>query len=1013
MATATNAIYPTYTNISSIKDHWMQVIAPNYFDFSNINNYSAGIFGYVNEVMGNVTEDSFNAIANTRRESYPVTAQFISSLYQMAALQSVEIPLTKPSSCRCALFIPQDDVINYSERVTDRGGYPTGTLTCHIDNSLKIFAGDLQFMLDFPIEIISMETGGQWAHTVHYDINSRNSLNEAVPDRYLSNKIIAEGGSNYIAIFIDAIRQLEMVEISKPVMKDPVLNTVTIDVDFDGNLANFEVFYKANANSEELQLAKVMINGAPPVNTPYILYELINNNKLRFTIKEANNWHVAFNSEIIVRVYTSEGSKGNFNKFTEDLVCSSDSDRYPYNTNMTILGRIYGSATGGADQLLNEEFRSKIIKAYATNNTISTENDLQLYFNDIADDINGIKILFKKKRDDVFIRLYGAYTAFKDSSGNIIPTNTLETEFYRSDILDDEDTSNIIPLPAGSVVTYKNSSSYTVVPVKNDQGDIKTIIDIMWESRQRARSRTSEADPNMYFALPFMANVNTNPISCGYYLTSVENVVPIEYTFIEQGSFQQFIGSSLTIYRNQLAGNNFYRLSMTLTQTAEEPINSFIIENNSDLAENQIRAAKSGMVVKEEYYYDEILERGYIRYTVRYDDDTEIYIQGSNTMPYLTGEHTDPTVTGYKMNYAVGETFAAGNILAVKRCTDLGRVRIIGDLGGTFRDIGIYVLFSVQDYVADTGSLVMEAYLLTDDLIDSAGTIKITRGIFDMYGNERVNTAVNIQNQMMKLNAMVNSQSYPNYVAAYGSYVGFEDFTRTNEYTTSDDQRFDLIKPLSFVRSTATFSPIDAESPEDNSDFRIVLDEVPYLEAIWAGRVSNFDDFVYQYTEMSNLLNGAYKSLNNSFSIDTKFYNTYGKARFFTVGNNIDEMVTLDSVRCKFHFGVKLATISNTDNFILKLREYIQSYIEDDARITNYGQDLYIMNMISSIRQEFEEILYMEYYGFNSYDYRAQKVIGPDLTDYQSKFIPEFLNLNILYDRNGDPYPEITIDILP
>ena len=87
MATTPTTSYPNYTNISEIKSYWLETIAPHYLDLNNINNYNSGIFGYVNEVMGNTTEDAFNATAIARREFYPVSAQFISSLYAMGTLQ--------------------------------------------------------------------------------------------------------------------------------------------------------------------------------------------------------------------------------------------------------------------------------------------------------------------------------------------------------------------------------------------------------------------------------------------------------------------------------------------------------------------------------------------------------------------------------------------------------------------------------------------------------------------------------------------------------------------------------------------------------------------------------------------------------------------------------------------------------------------------------------------------------------------------------------------------------------
>ena len=88
----------------------------------------------------------------------------------MATLQGVEIPLTTPSTCRAILLIPQTDIIENSV-YNDNGIY-----TCMIDDCLKIYAGELQFMLDFPIQIMSKKTD-RWFHTAMYSGDVRNSLN--------------------------------------------------------------------------------------------------------------------------------------------------------------------------------------------------------------------------------------------------------------------------------------------------------------------------------------------------------------------------------------------------------------------------------------------------------------------------------------------------------------------------------------------------------------------------------------------------------------------------------------------------------------------------------------------------------------------------------------------------------------------------------------------------------------------------------------------------------------------
>ena len=989
MATVVSSHVPSYTNISDIKSYWMNTIAPNYFKFTDINNYQIGIFGYVNEVMGTTTEDSFNAIAIARREFYPVTAQFTSSLYAMATLQSIDIPLATPAICKAALIIPQDEIINNST-------YKDGIYECVIDNCLKIFADDLQFMLDYPIIILSKKTD-KWYHTVHYDITVSNSLNTNTAARYISNKVIKDGGVNYVVLFIDCIRQLEMEEVSNVVIKDSIMETITMDIDFDGSLANFEVFYKENANSEEVQLTKVMINAATP-NNPYVQYELINTNKIRLTFAYNQIFVPKYNSEIICRIYTTKGKDGNFNLFANDLVATSDSEKYPYNANMTILGKVNGSAVGGTDQLLTEEFRNTVLKAYSTNNTITTSNDLQLYFDDIADDFDNVRILFKKKRDDPLIRLFGAYSVVKDAGENVIPTNTLNIKVNKSDFVHDlSESVTRISIPAGTVFQYENDANYTLVPCRNEDGSLKSLLDIQGE----------ENNGVMYFTNPFLMCVNLDPNNIGYYMNSIDKYMSIEYTYVNDNSVQQFIGGTVSIYRNTSSGSNYYRFRMLVTPATDIDQATLIKVNDPSLEANQIRAKYNGVVIDEKYVFDNVNGYGFVQFTVEYDTEDEaeryFYIQGSNTSP-IGGT----SVTGYEMQFSVGERFIANDILAVKRVDDLGNLIFCGDLNYMLYSNNYYFPFTIQGYDNDVQAYIMEAYLATADEIDLSEKLIITHGIYNRNGVEDENIAIDMRNIILEMNVLYNNDGN-NISNKYTSYAGLNNYTLTNTYISSEDDPFDLIGSLPFIRSTVDFLP---GVTGNANDFVITITESPVIGAFWATDTDQFDYFISKCLLINENLTTAYYQLENNFSIDSKFYNTYGKARFFTVGNNRESMVPLDSVKCKFHFGVRLSTISSTEAFITNFRKFIQEYIEADDKITTTGQDLYIMNLISEIKNNFAEITYIEYYGFNSYDYMAQKVIGPDLTDYQDNFIPEFLNLDTLVDVNGLTYPNITVDIL-
>jgi hypothetical protein len=978
----------SYTNLANIKDYWLKVIAPQYLDLDDKNNYNIGIFGYINEIMGNTAEDTFNAITVARREFYPVTAKFASSLYTMAALQSIDIPLTTPASCKCALIIPQNEIIQYST-------FDNGLYECTIDSCLKIFAGELQFMLDYPIKIISKKTGDNWVHIIHYDINITNSLNTNTEARYISNIILKEDGINYVVLFIDTIRQLEMTEISKIVVKDSILDTISLDMDFSGNLANFEVFYKESPNSQEMQLSRIMINAARP-SSPYVQYELVNPNKIRLIFEYNSVFNPKYNSEIICRVYTSKGSAGNFNSFSGDLVCSSDSALYGYNANMTILGKVNGSSTGGADRQNTEEFRNKIHKAYSTNHTITTSHDLQLQFDDISDDISNVKVLFKKKRDDPLIRLFGAFTLLKDKDESIIPTNTLTMEFLRSDFVENlSDSTNRISIPPGTVFEYKAPDSYVLVPAKNPDQSLKNILEIV------------DSGSSHYFITPFMLGININPNNVGYYISSIEKYMGIVYTYVNDNSLQQFIGASLQIYRNAVYGSNYYKISIKLIPASTIDPATLITVNDPSVVENQIRADYNGIVTNEEYYYDSGTDTGYVRYTIKYDSvpggvsDT-LYIQASNTLPI-----NNSSVTGYIMKFKVGERFVQNDILAVKRPDDLGNLLICGDISGLLRANEEYIALSIQDYDSAADAYVLEGYLATEDEIDLAESIVFTHGIYTINGEEDNSVPIPMKDISLELNVLYHND-ISNISHKYSAYAGLELFTLTNTYMNTDNDKFSFIEGCKFIRSVCDFLP----GGTDPGDYKITISESPVIGAKWASSIANYDYFIAKYNAINTYLNTAYYNLENNFNIDSKFYNTYGKSRFYRVGNNTDAMQQLNSVKCSFRFGVKLNTLTSTEHFIINFRNFVREYIESAENITTQGQDVYVMNMISEIRTEFPEISYIEYYGMNSYNYMAQKIVGPGLDEYRDEFTPEFLNMNMLVDPNGDLYPDVAISLL-
>lgn len=1262
-----------YTSISDIKETWINNIAPTYFNFNNTNNYQSGIFGYINEVMGNTTEDSFNAINIARREFYPISAQNKQSLYKMATLQKVDLPMVTPGTANAILLIPVSDIINAST-------YSAGIYTCTIDNSLGILADTIPFILEYPIIIISKKSGSGWIHTSHYDISVSSSLDNS-SDRYITNKTIIENGVSYLLLSV-TLKQAQIQNITQVITKDSMLDTTTLDFTFDGDLAQFEVFYSENSGDTESQLKKVLSGGAS-LQVPFCYYELVDASTIRLTFPPNSYFTPAFNSEIRLAVYTSMGESGNFESFTGSLTCSPNSDTHPENNTMLITGVINGACTGGAAKASDEEFRQTIINAYSTNNTITTSNDLQIYFDALASqDANAKnnKMLFRKKRDDALIRLYGAYAMIKDSYGNVVPTNTLNINFKHSWLTTNMDENRLFIKPGtlfeyepntstinyettpvseddititsdldvydnntailysgvyannifvvvgsnGAILTSTNGTSWTkrVVNITNHLfsicygnslfvavGDTGTIItsadgiawtsrvsgttkylrgvsycnskfiavgdngallisddattwatvdiptaiptlanislrkaiyansvyiivgdngtmitysgtnilqgsswsvfstttlnsnqlfDIIWDGSKfiavgvngtvltgtnntiatwsvkssfttytlyninyvngmyilcgmsgvimtstdfttwtnRSSSNSNNLYSTMYgqsiyvaigdsgtilnstngstwtikpirflFTNTFLIALNLNPNVVGHYLNSINSSRSVSYTYINNNTLMQFISSSLKIKRNALMKENFYKFTIYITPASDLDPTTTIVINDPTLATNQIRASKNGTI-------SSIVHNGTnVIANIKYTDDTTDTISISSYSTYADGIFTYHT--GYNMNFAVGDNFVVNDILATKKVDDLGKIRAAGDFNGLLSNNNMYIPFYIENYDATNNIYELSSYISTNDVMTLDATLLIVNGIYRSDGSENDNVSIPMNNLDMDVHIFFKNDNTNPVDHKYSNFEYMKAYTLTNTYTNAeatDNDKIALIHQIDFIRSTATFSEISGVT----DDYMINISEVPMAQASWCKTYSNFEYLINTIYQDYLYLYEAYFLLENNFGIDLKYYNTYGKSKFFKVGIKSDTSI-LDNINCVFSFGIYLTTLTSTDIFITKFRTWIKDYVESTNYVSTSGQSIYILNMIADAKTEFSEIGYIEYYGFNSYSYKAQKIEG--LTNDQisasglREYIPEFINIRSTKDGD-EMIPKINITLL-
>ena len=145
-----------------------------------------------------------------------------------------------------------------------------------------------------------------------------------------------------------------------------------------------------------------------------------------------------------------------------------------------------------------------------------------------------------------------------------------------------------------------------------------------------------------------------------------------------------------------------------------------------------------------------------------------------------------------------------------------------------------------------------------------------------------------------------------------------------------------------------------------------------------------------------------------------KFYNTYGKSKFYWIGNK-EHMEILDSVNITMQFGVGIIFPASVEAFRDNFKSFMRDRIEATDEMVGNGINLYLLNLVSAAKANFEEIGFLVYYGLNDYDYFAQtltcmsddeilKVVPPD------SFVPEFLNI-VREEVDNVMMPKITLTV--
>ncbi|MDD3172207.1 MAG: hypothetical protein PHF63_00835 [Herbinix sp.] len=873
-----------YTSIYNVKDMALNTIMPKYFDVNKVNTLNSGLLGFITEMIGSVTEDSFNTISAYIGERFPSTAVLPETIYNYLNIYQYNDILAKPSEVEMFLFVPEDFILS---KATASGANISFTL----DQNTIIDIEGKYFMLDYDIVFTMKKYKSSYIYTIKYDFSFQNDLSK-LNNPYIKNKVVKIANSNYIALNIRVHQVSKTVETFNITTNDKI-NIPSFNINHTNQLANFEVFYKAPKDSEYTQLKKYPSTSSVPTSVKFCYYEIIDTDEFKISFaRDIKHFTPEFNSEIEVHIYTTTGTEGNFTYSGDEINVITTSEKYPSNEGLIMFGDVISDAVSGRDVLTFDEMKEIVIAKMTTVDSLTTETDLQLHFNslDISTDVD---ILFIKKRDDVFERLFSSFILMKKADGDFYKTNTcfLET---KPGSLDDGgdfdyiyDQSSLSIIKPGRIFVFKNNSIDTLVPTQYRIGD--------------AGIPTSP----FKYTNPFLITLKSDPTIVGYYLNSVDSKYSLSFNYLNDESIYQFIVTKLSVYRNAMTGGNKYTLNLEAFPSAELDVAISEYDDNNNFIDHNIF---------------KII--GIIEYN--------------------------------------GENIAYFN----------------------FRLTGMDAANNTYNFTAE---------LETNDYINGA-FFNLTN-VRDLQTNEVIEKPIPMTGCKISLLTFYKYTTEDNIPHEYGGLYDeneneqMSEFTLTNIYN-NEDSLITFIQPYNLIRSYSTNAIDTSQNPYN------IISSVPFVGS---------DDFktseiMFKFinlmgTQYASILN-IVQNITNNYSIDLKFYNTYGRSRMFTVGEEQDK---LDKVNISIYF--KVSPIINTDSDLLvrDLKIFIKSFIED---INDNGYNsLYISNLIQEIENTFEQVKYLKFQKINDYSSDVQVIDNlsssfSNLTSSERRnYVPEFLTI--------------------
>jgi hypothetical protein len=438
----------SYIDNFSVKKFTEENLIDKYFSNIDVSLRSVGMVGFTTEQISNISEDLFNTATVLFRETFPNRAQIPESLYSHAAIFQLSNAFSSAASCNFLVVLEEEAIIKNMINNYDK---ETGIYSFFIDKNTIISVENIPFVIDYDVEIrivkkILNDKTEDYIFSASYVIpenfKSTMSASNANNDPYIKIRRSADG---YIALELRCHQCMRNI-ITEDIVNTNSINYPIIDVPFDGKLAGFDIRYKTSSEDDSgyKQLQSLVVY-SQPIEEPFCYYQLKDENTLRITFNTKDEYFTPeYGSTLEITTYTTLGAEGNFDVYTgNEIAVITNDERYTYTTPYLTAAKPLTASTGGRDQLSLDELQSLTVMSYRTATALTTDADLQEYFYNYKSLYSNSEIMFIKKRDDIYERIYSAFIIMKNAE-YIYKTNTLSLDLNLSDMENPEKTIYMI-----------------------------------------------------------------------------------------------------------------------------------------------------------------------------------------------------------------------------------------------------------------------------------------------------------------------------------------------------------------------------------------------------------------------------------------------------------------------------------------------------------------------------------------------------------------------------------------